>query len=621
MPESPEEKMKEKGFSRAKKIVISILLGLAGFFGSGFSLNFSAGAFSLSIVWATVFPLIAAMAYGEVYAFIAGTAGMAFFFPFRLWPDNGWANVPTVAGYMLFFLVHGYFASRRERFAGPRFDPLVVQVPVAVVHGLIVYLSYPFFFSLNPPFWSPSAPDFMPSQTIAGIALKSPLIMFMVTILAAFVMRVPEIRGLLGLSSGRHMRRNGVIFVATLVSSFAVWLIMLLFNDIFIEKVIFSTVPIINSPYEIIGFVIIISAGLASGYALCLVFEKRCAIEEMLRESEETIRTVFENMIDGVLVLNLRTQKFAMANRAMCSMLGYSPEEVTALGVEDIHPPGDLDYVRDKLEMQIRGELVLAPDIPVLRKDGTVFFADVNSTSLHLNAEQCVLGVFHDITGRRRTAEALKATVAEKEVLLRELYHRTKNNMQVITSMLSLQARVGDDERVKSVFRDVTAKIKAMSLVHQILYRSQELSSVNLGEYARELVKLFANIYERRDFKLNIKDCLENFGALIDVATPFGLILSELLANSMKHAFAGRSEGAIAVRLTKEPHDTIMLDYSDDGMGLGEGADPRAQSGLGLKTIVALVEHQLQGAIEFDRAARGFRCVVRFVDNIYKPRV
>lgn len=615
-----EETIDEKEISNFKKAVISILLGLAGFFGAYFSINFSAGSFSLSMVWSIFLPLIAAMAYGEKFGFVAGTLGLGAFFPFLIWPNNGWACLVSVAGYLQFFVWHGYFAVRRSKFSGPWFDPLIIQLPSVFFYGLIVYLLYPFCFSYNPPFWSPDAQTFMPSQTVSGIALKGPLTMCMVTIFSAFVLIIPEVRLLFGLPVKKCSRSNGPVFIATVSSALTAWLLMLVFDDIFIRKSLPGFSPLINSPFEIIAFVIIMSAGLAAGYAICLALEKRYTVEERLRESEETMRTTFENMIDGVLVANLRTAKFTVANKSMCSMLGYTLDEIFSLGVSDIHPPRDLDFVRDKFDRQTRGDLVLAADIPVLRKDGTVFFADINSTFVHIKGAPCVLGVFHDITGRRKAAEALKASLAEKEVLLKELYHRTKNNMQVITSMLTLQAKAGDDEKVKRVFTDITAKIKAMSLVHQKLYQSQELSSINLGEYAGELARLFIHIYERKGLKINLNENHENINALIDIATPFGLILSEFLANSMKHAFAGKSEGTITIALSKEPQDMIKLHYSDDGAGLGSGFDPREQSGLGLKTIIALAEHQLQGKIEFD-SREGFNCTVKFMSNIYKPRV
>lgn len=615
-----DENLDEKGFSNFKKAVISILLGLAGFFGAYFSLNFSAGDFSISIVWSTFLPLMAAMAYGEKFGLAAGVLGLGAFFPFFIWTNNGWACLTSFIGYLQFFVWHGYFAVRRAKFSGPWFDPLIIQLPSVLFYGAIVYLLYPLCFSYNPPFWAPDAQISMPPQTVSGIALKSPLIMCMVTLFSAFVLIIPEVRLLLGLPVKKCSRGNGLVFIATASSSLAVWLLMLVFDDIFIGKASRGLAPLIKSPFEITAFVIIMCAGLAAGYLIALVLEKRYMVEERLRESEETMRITFENMIDGILVANLRTSKFTIANKSLCSMLGYTFDEILALGVSDIHPPQSLDYVRDKFDRQARGELVLASDIPVLRKDGAVFFADINSTFVHIKGEPCVLGVFHDITGRRKAAEALKASLAEKEVLLKELYHRTKNNMQVITSMLALQASAGDDENVKRVFRDTTAKIKAMSLVHQKLYQSKELSSISLGEYSGELARLFIHIYERAGLEINLNENHENISALIDIATPFGLILSELLTNSMKHAFAGKSAGTISLSLSKEPRDVIALRYSDDGPGLGSGFDPREQSGLGLKTIIALAEHQLQGSIEFG-GREGFSCTVKFVSDIYKPRV
>jgi len=224
-----------------------------------------------------------------------------------------------------------------------------------------------------------------------------------------------------------------------------------------------------------------------------------------------------------------------------------------------------------------------------------------------------------EIADRKRAEEMLNASIKEKETLLRELYHRTKNNMQVISSMLGLRASLDDSERVKTVFTDMTAKIKAMSLVHQKLYQSKDLSSINLKEFIGELVRMFVQIYGKGT-KIKLDEEIDNIGALIDTAIPLGLIISELMANSFKHAFADGRAGKIFINLKKSPDGVIHMRFSDNGPGLAEGFDTNAQKGMGLKSLVALAEHQLQGNIDYKNDG-GLVCTIRFSDNLYKPRV
>ncbi len=616
----PEKSRSENSISAFKKTLISVASGLAGFIFAFYSINFDSHNFSLSIVWSAIFPLTAAMAYGGIYGAVAGIAGLGAVFPFFIWSNNGWACFVSFFGYLFFFIWHGYFTGLRVKKHRLWNDPLIIQLPCGLIYALMIIYIYPVSFSYNPPSWAPEALTSIPPHILNAIALKSPIVMYIVTIFSAFLLITPQVRSLMGLSIAKCSRKNGHIFAASASVSLIVWLIMLAFNSVFIEKDLYDNFLSVSSPFEIIGFVVIMAAGLTAGYVIALILEKRYLAEEKIIESEETLRTTFENILDGVLVVDLQTEKFIIANKAICSMLKYSHDELTVLGVKDIHPAADLGAVKDIFERQLSGEVCIAPDISVLCRDGSVFFADINSTFMYLNGRRCMLGVFHDISRRRKSEQDLKTSLKEKEVLLRELYHRTKNNMQVITSMFALWSRQVDDEKAKKVFKDVTSKIKAMSLVHQKLYQSKELSSISLSEYSSELALLFIQIYERKDLSVKLKENYENINALIDIAVPFGLIISELISNSLKHAFANMSEAVIDIKLSKNSKDNIVLELFDNGSGVSQDFNPRAQGGLGIKTVITIVEHQLQGSIKFEKI-KGFGCIIEFPGNLYKSRV
>ncbi|MGA2143316.1 MAG: sensor histidine kinase [Brevinematales bacterium] len=195
------------------------------------------------------------------------------------------------------------------------------------------------------------------------------------------------------------------------------------------------------------------------------------------------------------------------------------------------------------------------------------------------------------------------------ETMLRELYHRTKNNMQVICSMLDLQSKSANDPYIKSAFMEMQNRIYSMALVHQKLYQSQNLSEINLKDYIKELSELLVRNYQLSD-KISLNLDLENIPAVIDSAIPCGLILNELISNSLKYAFPDGGSGLINIEL-KEKEGYIELKVSDNGKVLPNDFDFRNRETLGMKTIFLLAENQLQGTIEFS-SQNGVSCRVRF---------
>jgi two-component sensor histidine kinase len=211
--------------------------------------------------------------------------------------------------------------------------------------------------------------------------------------------------------------------------------------------------------------------------------------------------------------------------------------------------------------------------------------------------------------------------IGEKEVLLMELYHRTKNNMQVIISMLEMEAARMDNDRGRAVFQEMENRIQAMALVHQKLYLSQNLSTIDIKEYLEDLTGILVNSYNTSREPVTVRTDIENMTTLIDIAIPCGLILNEMISNSLKHAFSNdRKDKVISVRLRKTPDGSIEYGISDNGQGAPKGFDPRSDGKMGLKSVIAIAENQLLGKTEF-RGDTGFSCMIRFNENIYAERI
>ncbi len=226
----------------------------------------------------------------------------------------------------------------------------------------------------------------------------------------------------------------------------------------------------------------------------------------------------------------------------------------------------------------------------------------------------------HEISERKKVEENLLQSVREKETLIRELYHRTKNTMQVILGMLVLQAdEYPGNEELKKVVKITEGRIQSISLVHQLLYKSRDLSRISIKEYIHELSDLIIQGMKpfNDNISLNLKISEQYF--LLDTAIPIGLILNELMTNSLKYAFPDNRKGEISISLSEPVTGKFIFLYSDNGIGVPDNFDFKKQNTLGLKLIynVAL---QLNGKLKMYND-KGIYCTLEFQNNLYESRV
>lgn len=216
--------------------------------------------------------------------------------------------------------------------------------------------------------------------------------------------------------------------------------------------------------------------------------------------------------------------------------------------------------------------------------------------------------------------QQIQNNLEEKEILLRELYHRTKNNMQVISAMLRLRARVVNDPYISDAFQEIENKILSMALVHQKLYESKNLSLLNLKDYFDSLISLIKDSYYELMDRIIIHSKMEDVHVLIDTAIPMGLIINELLTNAVKYAFPDKRSGEIKVNLHLTPKNALIIEISDNGVGLPDNFDFQKDIHLGLQTVFDLVESQLGGKIKL-KNRDGLYCRLTFAKELYQPRV
>jgi two-component sensor histidine kinase len=245
---------------------------------------------------------------------------------------------------------------------------------------------------------------------------------------------------------------------------------------------------------------------------------------------------------------------------------------------------------RKPLEMQYR----------IIWPDGSLHWVETKGVFLHDSDGNSsrLLGVVMDITARKQAEEQIKASLAEKEVMLREIHHRVKNNLQVISSLVSLQADSLSDERMRDEFNDVRDRVRSMALIHEKLYQTGNLAQLNFADYAASLLHSLWRSHGALAEKVRLKLALAPVTLSIETAMPCGLILNELAGNALKHAFPGSIGGEVTVGLE---HDlltgAVCLQVCDNGVGLPAGLDWRQSPSLGLH-LVHILAGQLCGTVE-----------------------
>ncbi|EPR35659.1 signal transduction histidine kinase [Alkalidesulfovibrio alkalitolerans DSM 16529] len=338
--------------------------------------------------------------------------------------------------------------------------------------------------------------------------------------------------------------------------------------------------------------------------------------EEALRLSRENYRSIFENAAEGI-VQTTPEGRVLSANPAAARIFGLpSPEDAltrfTDIGTQIYADPADRQRLMRALST--KGEAFM--QVPVRRVDGQNLWVEVHSRAV-LNEDGSIAhieSILSDITERREAEERLRASLTEKDVLLKEIHHRVKNNLQIISSLLYLQTLSLKDEEAQTAFQESQNRIATMALVHEELYRSKDFSRVDLREYAHKLVaRVLQGIGNGR---VRVEHATQELRLPLQTAIPCGLVLNELVTNAVKHAFAGPGEHALFVTIRAEDGMGVLL-LEDNGKGLPFGFKPEKCETLGMQLVTRLAI-QIGGRLEAGPSPRGgasFRLVFPLIEG------
>jgi len=334
--------------------------------------------------------------------------------------------------------------------------------------------------------------------------------------------------------------------------------------------------------------------------------ERSRQLEELvteLGESEQRYRSIFELAAVGIAHVSLEGD-FVRLNQQFCEIVGYTRGEMLRLTFQDITHPDDLAADLELVDRTLAGDIDnYSMEKRYFRKDGSIVWVNLTVSLARDDSgdPRYFIAVVGDMTRRKRAEVALKSSLEEKDVLLREIHHRVKNNMQVISSLLNLQARSIESPQLQKMFQESQSRVRAMAMIHEILYESGDLSRIGLDGYVTKLANSLILIYGAAADNIRLDVDAEEVTLGIDETVPCGLVLNELLSNSLKYAFPNDRPGVIKIRAHSTEDGEVVLRVSDDGVGLPADLDIRATESMGMSLVVGLVENQLGGRLELDR--------------------
>jgi len=329
-----------------------------------------------------------------------------------------------------------------------------------------------------------------------------------------------------------------------------------------------SIAPVFNSAGEITNYISIHDD-----------ITRQKMYQESLLQSKNNFLNIITSSHDAIVVLN---------NNGFVQYINPAAEDLFNESVEHM--------LQEPLPLNLREE---QEEVSLPMPDGSIRYFELTFIPTRWQGEHAKVAVFHDITRDREAVEETRKSLEEKNVLLKEIHHRVKNNMQLISSMLHLQAVHNPESTTDDVFKDIESRIRSMALIHEKLYQSKDYAHIELGQYIRDLAMSLYNTYQADLSRIKLDSSIEVQNFDIDTAIPCGLILNELISNSIKHAFPENRSGYIYVSMKNLDNNTIELAVKDNGIGMHPDKHRKRDESMGMLLIDTLAR-QLKGTLTIE---------------------
>ncbi len=344
-----------------------------------------------------------------------------------------------------------------------------------------------------------------------------------------------------------------------------------------------------------------------------LLFLERRRAERAFRQSEMRFLRAVENFPDGFVLYDAE-RRFQFVNGNVLEAAATGGARMLGLRDEEIFPPEFTSTYLPALRraMETRKIQIVECDVTIASRPTTLHVTYVPLVGEGDKVFQ-VMGIIRDITSQRKYEAQLRESLKEQETLLYEVHHRVKNNLQVVSSLLNLQAGEPGNREIAETLRESQNRIRSMALIHEKLYQAGTLSRINLGEYLRDLAARLSHSYgvDRAEIFFDLEEAVFS----LDKAIPCGLIFNEIMSNALKHAFPDGGKGKVSIGLRHLGDAAYELSVADNGVGFPKGLDPARTTSLGMQ-LVHTLSNQLDGEVVVEQnGGTTVRVTFRTEDN------